>query len=590
MTEKMRLRLSGAVVGLIATGFALAAWNRVFPVSSGNELFLAEQVLQGRMPYRDFYYAVPPLTVLQYAATVATFGSSFAALYLVGVAVRVAAVVVLVFWLGRLFPIRPVAIAAVVAFVAAAGDIADAPSHYHQVITALSIVAGFCVDTAFAPGKRRSARLSWLVAAGFAVGASSLTKQTSGPLIGLFLIGGILFYAWHALGRRLAVEMGVAFIVGIVLMVGAVCLWLGMHQALIPFIRLTLLTGPSSKGGLSGALARIGWATWGPLRLPFLVGVTLLILLGVERFANRQVLILCVASLFGGLFWAAHSTRLLQLAACYMAFVGSGVVAVIGFWRFRLAGDLRASRISLAGLTSFGTALGLALSWPAYEPMILPGFVLVVGAIADQNRRGSGKSLRALGAAGLALLLAASTVRKVTVPFAWGDWREPPLTAARGQASLPELHGLSLAKSTLVAVESTTQAVRSRAFAGDRLMVFPLMANLYALAGLPPATYAYSHYIDICPDSIAAADAASLYTRPPAFFIVQPADDQTLTSLEYAFRAGQHSGERAVQQAIFDIVSRGHYVLVHEWRGKSGPPIQVWARPDRARPATPVSE
>ena len=583
------MRVSGAVAGLIATGLALVVWNRVFPVSSGNELFLADQVLQGRMPYRDFYYAVPPLTIIQYALTVAVFGRSFAALYLAGMAIRVAAITLCVWWLGRLFPIRVVAVAALVAFVAAAGDIADAPTHYHQMITAFSIAAGFCVDTAFLPGASRLRRTSWLFAAGIAVGASSLTKQTSGPLIAMFLVGGILFYAWHVIDRQSALEMCAAFLTGIAVIAVTVGLWLATHQALVPFVRLTLVAGPSSKGGLVGALGRIGWATWGPLRVPFIAATTLLMLLGVQRFPNGRLLILCVAALLAMLSWVAPSPRLPQLASCYIAFLGSGVVAVMGLSRFWSTGDLHGARISLAGLIGFGTALGLALSWPAYEPMILPGFTIVAGAIADQGRRRAFRSLRWFGGAVLALILAASAVRKITIPFSWGDWQEPPLTADRGQTSLPELRGLSLARSTVVAVESTTMAVRARALNGDRLLVFPLMANFYALTGLPPATYAYSHFIDICPDSIAAADAASLYSDPPAFFILQPVDNQTLASLEYGFRDGKDSGERAVQRAIVDVISRDHYVLVHEWKGDTGPPIQVWARPDRLRLGTAVS-
>jgi hypothetical protein len=571
------------LVLLFASGFAAFGWNRVFPLSSGNELFLADQLAEGRMPYRDFYMAVPPLLPLIYRVITEAFGRYFAAFFVAFFVLRLGALVLCTAWLSRLLPVRAVALAAAVGFVAAAGDIAEAPDLYHHLIPAFAIGAGWMVDRAYSSSGSRA--YGWMLIAGMLVGLSSMVKQTSGPVTVLLLTPCIIYSGWRIFGARRGAGMAASFLAGVALPVLGIAVWLGLHGALVPFLKQTVLTGPSSKGGLGGSLWRMATASLGVLRRPLLLGAALVALVPLTlRWTAYSKLAWLLVGLLTLILLPQGSVRFPQLAACYVAFGGSASVAAIYIRRFHFSADPRDARLALAGLLCFATAFGLAMSWPAYEPMILPGFVLVAGVIGQGLEKQQKKLYPALAVAGLLLLLTTSFVRRVLIPFDWGSWREPSLLSPRGATTLPELRGLALSRRTAEVLESATRAVRVRAHAGDKLLVFPLMADFYSLTELQPETYAKSHYIDICPDGIAKRDLATVLSRPPAFLIVQFSGEALLRVLELEFRGGRPSGQRLMQDGIKRLLITDRYVQVDSEAVTGADPIEVWVRPDRLEP------
>src|SRR5207237_3019011 len=99
----------------------------------------------------------------------------------------------------------------------------------------------------------------------------------------------------------------------------------------------------------------------------------------------------------------------------------------------------------VAGGAGFAAAFALALSWPVYPPMALPGVALVAAAVIGHappspRRRWLGAAL----AAGLAVVLAAGVAWQSNRPSEWGGWAEPPLSKADTPPELEELAGFRL--------------------------------------------------------------------------------------------------------------------------------------------------
>src|SRR5262245_72231 len=72
---RRRFDWPGLILMTVATLYLLTWWNRYLGASSsGFELTLASEYSHGRLPYRDYYFVLPPGLVLVGVAGVGLFG------------------------------------------------------------------------------------------------------------------------------------------------------------------------------------------------------------------------------------------------------------------------------------------------------------------------------------------------------------------------------------------------------------------------------------------------------------------------------------------------------------------------------------
>src|SRR5436309_1106628 len=96
-------RLCGAflVAGCVAA-FLLLYWNRFLAGTAGGSFFyFGEQLLNGKVPYRDFFYVAPPLHGIKIAALLQLFGHTIVATRVEAVIERISLTIVLYLWIGR---------------------------------------------------------------------------------------------------------------------------------------------------------------------------------------------------------------------------------------------------------------------------------------------------------------------------------------------------------------------------------------------------------------------------------------------------------------------------------------------------------
>lgn len=596
---RVNVKLLGALaVAAVTLGYSLLYWNRFLAASAGSTFFyLAEQMLQGRLPYRDIFFVVTPLSAIKVAALIHLFGDYLVVVRLEGALERTILGLLLFFLLTRFCRVGSAMVASFFTIVILASDDADAIVNYHIDSAFWAVAAASCAS--FCIG-RRSPRTQAAGAffAGFFAALSLLTKQTTGAgvIVALAVTGSLL--CWKSGGIRGALRYLVPLSFGWVVPVAAFAAWLVHTQSLSPFLRCVFTTS-TSKGSLIAVLARP--ATQLPwLFLAAAVGVPLAAVMirrtprgdRPESFAAVAVLAvggvaavaLASVSVYTGHWWPGSaspmpSTMLVALTnlTIMAAVTGSAFLFFDYGWRYlNRSMTEREQQIWLLSAISFAVAYMLSLSWAVYSPMAAPGVALIVGLAMDRLEGAGGRGFVALTA--LLLLFTCSSISgKLTCPFQWMYWAEPPVDQARFASTLPKLAGLRISEPTLSLTETIAKLVREHTRPGDSLLVYPYFPVFYVVTGLNPPTYAFNHYLDVCPDSICAQDAATLRAHPPDAIVYLVQSEEDLRKDELVFRSGRRSGSREVARAIEELAARYQKLLSSRVPG-SARVIEVYTR------------
>lgn len=593
-----RLLLAAIPVAILCTAFSALYWNRFLAPSAGSTFFyLAEQMLQGRLPYRDIFFVVTPLSAFKVAGLIHLFGDYLVVARLEGVLERTILGLLLFFLLARFCRAGSAMLASFFTIVILACDPADAIVNYHidsafWAVAAASC-AGYCIGRTSSGAKAGGALFT-----GFFAALSLLTKQTTGVGVIAALAVTVSLLSWRSSGIRGVLRFLGLLLLGWLLPIAAFAGWLVRTRSLTPFLH-SVLTTSTSKGSLLAVLARpatqLPWlfcaaatgavlGAWIIRRTPRGDRPESLSTVAMLAAGGAAVLALAGVSVYTGRWWpgsAASVPSSMLTAATNLtimaAVTGSAFLFFDYGWRF-LKGTMteREEHIWLLSAVSFAVAYMLSLSWAVYSPMAVPGVALIVGLALDRWEGADGKPFTAL--ASILLLFACCSISgKLTWPFGWLGWTEQPVDRARLASKLPKLAGLRSSEPTLSLIEKIAALVQEHTKPGDSLIVYPYFPVFYVVTGLNPPTYAFNHYIDVCPDSICIQDAATLRAHPPDAIVYLVENDEDLTRDELVFRAGRKSGSREVARAIEDLAA-GYKKLLSSQVPGSSQVIEVYAR------------
>ncbi|HJT77725.1 MAG TPA: hypothetical protein VJ739_11035, partial [Gemmataceae bacterium] len=421
---------------------------------------------------------------------------------------------------------------------------------------------------------------------GLALALEFLTKQTSGILVGLSaFVALFLALTWRHGARRAAADL-LAVAAAALVPCAAMAGWLVANGAWSAYVDQVYLSGPSSKGGLGGALWRmVELVVWVPYwRTPVLVVVWITAIMVALRNlpaasgpdGRRRLLLRVGALVAAGLVlllvgrragYSYADFRTLQLAGCAVGLAGSLAVLLLAL-RHALQGrrDPATLVLGVVGAVSFASSFALSLSWPLFEPMIWPGMALAFVAFwrgtpgAEQRRR-----LQALAVVVGVLLIGCSVWRKFEEPFGWGYWNEPPVAWTVREPNVPELAGFRLSPKSAALYEEVARLIHENARPDEPILVFPHMPLIYGIGERPLATFSYMHWLDVCPDNVAAADAERIRQHPPAVIVAPTFPDWVWDGEEMAFRSGRRSGQRQLVAAMRELEDR-EYRVAGEFR------------------------
>lgn len=560
-------------------------------------------ILQGKIPYRDFFLHLPPLHALLDAAIELCFGKSLLALRVVGAAERLLMAALLVYWLSRMFRLGPALFGSVAAIVVASGDDTEILDlyNYHALLAAL--LAGIALSRALEKSHGESRCWLW---AGLFASLSFWMKQTIGlhATLAVFLLP--LLLAWRsAEARRALPGRLVRLALGWLPPSLAIGLWLAANGAFGAFLHQTFLDAAASKGSPLQLLVRpwLDPLRVAELRLPALLALVCVALLAVsirlprgeeERRPEGWAPLLAVAALFLGLWIASHlilhpvAERLMDLR--WIQRIGVLTVSYGILWPAAVLA-LRAAQRPLAPreaqlaafvLVAGGTASALGFSWPAGEALAFPGLALLAALALDAAPAFRWARLLRLP---LLLAIAASSLavatQKMIHPFDFGMWLEPSPEDSDRRSVHPALAGLWLGERTQTAVDGTLAVIAKASRPGEPIFVFSDMPLFYWLADRPVLGFAALSWFDVTPDRIVDADAAVLRASPPPVIVFHQLSGSFLKINEDYFRNGKESALRRMQEDLHRI-SADYVVAAYYEPWRNYPPLQVWVRRDRA--------
>ena len=585
--------IGGVAVAALTLGFFLLFWNRCSAVRDGNGSILGAQLtLAGKLPYRDWYTAAPPLHFLKTAAVMRVLGSDLIAVRAFALLERVALALVVYVWLGRFFRVSHAALAALAGIVISAGDLADPLVSYNHEAIFWGVCSGLCASVCIG----RSIRWPWAAAAlsGLCAGLCFATKQSIGVGITIAVPAMGAAYLLRSEGFRSALKLLAPFLAGWAIPVGAVCAWLYGDGILGQAVRSIFLRGPSAKG-LGSPLPRIlvanlSWAT------VFAVIATLICIavvsrrgsapsLGEPRAALFRLLAPMGAAIIAGAAISysglipytglAKASIDFTLATCGLLASFYGLL-----WVKRKVSEGEAQFWLFAGV-SFVIAFLLFLSWPAFEAMVMPGLPFLIALLLDASA--SRNRYKAVVPIICGVLLLTQTADKLTEPYAFNGWRDAPVRLATETSSLAEMHGFLLPKDAVRLIDGVTNIIRERSAPGDAIFTYPAMPLFYYLSGRKSPTYSWSHNIDAVPDAVAESDAAILLRTRPAVIVYYDFPPPFVEWEEALWRGGRPSGQRAI---VADIASLAQeYELAGSFAvSMTGGPVKVLVRPRGAGP------
>jgi hypothetical protein len=578
LTQRRALLLGACAAALLPLAYMSLWWNRFTGLSDGVFLMYGQQVLAGRVPYRDFYLSIPPLTVLKTAVLIKVFGSLLVVPRLLAVLERTCLSAALFCWLASAFRLRDALLGTVVSMVVVCGDVSDQLNSYNHDSVFLSVAAGICATWLLrqAPSRRRPAAFC----CGLFCGLAMLTKQTTGSGISLTLFAVILL-SYEPSGTEASLaSVAAMFSAGWALPIAAVGVWLFHAGALASAIETIFGKGASSKGPLAAVLTRpirgplldgIHTESW--LAALFLLAGAWLLLRGPEarpRLAPALSKALAVTCL-GVAAYEAYRGSLFDIEA-FGIFLGLFLAFALSasFLLRRCVGPLDASqkRMWVFSATSFAVAYMLSLSWTVYQAMAVPALAfLMCFTLAQTDRTGLRHWLRLGVTAGTLMMIVVAVFLKLALPFWWMSWMEPPVWKATAIPHLSGLRGMRLSPATLDTVETATAAIRAACAPGERLFAYPYLPLLHVLSDRPPATFSYTPWFDVTPDYVAEQDAGLLLGRPPCAIAYLELLPEMTAGGERLFRGKANSGQRAIVRSIESLAKSYRVLFVREISG-----------------------
>ncbi len=579
-------------------------WNRYLGLTNEGwfQLF-GLRILQGQVPYRDFYLHVPPGHALTMAALISLFGNRIVVGELFGFIAALALFGALYVWLARICS----PFWSVVAVISSAAIYLDSSAESlggAHLTSILYPVLAF-LATAVALDKD-SGDLLWFSLAGFLAGVSLITKQTAGVAATLSL-AVVLTLIMVARGRWWnGARAAMMFAVGWLIPVASICTWLASQGALGNFLSDVFLHGASSKGSLGSLLERqvVGIAGSHNLRIcaALALGAIIIVAILYQRATTASrawpqrysmMLILAFGAISTGLVATVeHQNALpyglqrpaivLHNSPLFFGELGS-LILLLAYGSLFLVRRLSwlEEQYLLASAASFAYAFLSSFSWVNAASILMPAFPFVFAfALSNVRSDKTGRFFQGATLVLVAFCIATMAGLKLQSPYAWADWQEGNVSRATVKPNFPELRGIRVTPETDRFLERLVADIQRDSRPDESVAEFCCMPILYLLAHRAPATFAYVHYIDVTPDSVYQADAERLRENPPAVVVTVERTEEELREGEIYFRDGKPSGERMLWIMLRNL-GPGYRLSDTLTTPNNSKRVEVWVRKDR---------
>jgi hypothetical protein len=580
-------------VAIITTVYTVIVFNRFMPPQEGWFNAFSRRILDGQMPYRDFYLFLQPVYAYMMAALNAVFGYDFIVFRTYGILERLLLASILYLILRKAFKPWIAAFGAVAGLVFSWSFNADVIYSYYQFSLALVLLSLLLLIQFFSVESPR--RQSWyLVTAGLACSLGFMTKQTLGlafPAVAAALI--VLHSVRNGGTRGTALKRIALYAAGFVSVIALFLVVLLATGSFGDYVS-QVYQGTSSKGALPSILfGAIGRLFDSHLRWALLFLLVLRSPGGLSAAGSRFVAKWCRewVGRLGGYenYVCVVAMMLLTLSLVLPRFFlpffeasqlnAGGVFDIkralvyalfpisIGLSAFYLHRTLFKSKEALAKLgiavTSFTIMYVHGFSGVIEEQSVVLIFSLLVGlALSYPGAAAAIKQVTVIAAVCTVTLVC--SVQKMTWPYGWWGWYEPSISAANSTLAIPHMSGLTMSEGTANMYQTVYDSLNGKIEDDEYIYTFPHIKAFDNTFGTIPPTFCDVHYWDVCPDWVALADSRVLQADPPKAIVYMDLTEEAWKVHEDLFRGGAESGQRAIARFIDEGIESGRYRVLAE--------------------------
>jgi hypothetical protein len=605
------------LAGLLGVVSVVGFYNALFafsylPLTEGWFSAFAHLILEGKMPYRDFYLYLTPFYPMALAAVIGLFGDSFFALRVVGVCIVVAIAVLLYLILAKSFRPASSMVAAITACIYYQSGVAHIPYDFTQVLTLFTLAATWMLVQAAYYTPRQTSELTWetpvlrrMFLAGLFAALAFLTKQSNGTFVVLASWLSCIYIAtpWGRACWRLILAFGAGCLTPVLV----VLVWLFQAESLPAFWEQIFGGALAAKGSLDHVF--FSWLN-GLLTSVFAIQISSIGKWAVQlialSFIFTKVLGFIDKPLIGFRQELIFSASMVLL--CAMVIVNAyfapanfmGQVFDFGLqvnnYIIPLATTTSALLLTLAALSCFGSTIRGALS-PAIALMgiLAAGMIWGNGTSAGLSEVGVFTMLalavatmldtRAFRYAGFtaALLLAGCLIftfssKKFDAPYTWWGVAEPSVHTADYRSKVPIARGLRVSQTTADNIDALADSL-AKGQSGGGIFAFPNIPIAYLISNQWPDSKVVIPWFDFLPNEPAREEGARLLAAPLATIVNLKLPPVAWSAHERLFRDGKSLGQRDIQIAISDLTEKGKlYSLDFSREVSPGCVLEVWHR------------
>lgn len=579
--------------------YHLTFWNRFFPLQEGWFSVYADQIISGKIPYKDFYVYLQPLYPLLVTALIYVFGKGFIVLRALGLVEVSLLTLILYLLLSKLLSWPYAILATLTTIFIYTSATTDVVYSYYQASLLFILLASYFLYIYFI---KKEGRISfiWLVLSGFFSGLAFLTKQSTGIILSIVLIS-FLFIVSLKLKKRQYSSL-LYFGAGWIFPVFVILSWLYLKGAYSFYIQQVFKDVSSSKGSflviLFGFLKRALLPEYILLFSIFVLLLGLDVLLkkryGPKTIINTKyfyvsnysivflgfLLFLLIPrhyNLFNQLYVYLNFYKL-KLAFVHLAFYFSIIALAYFFIKFKKEEyDHKNVLLFLLSFISFAIMFSHGFSFTIEEHAVVPAFGLML-ACAINYRSALNNLKNTLVVIICVLIIFLSGVQKYVWPYEWWGWREPIIAQAVEKPKLALLKYFYLSKQTNEVFNEVTTILNRNVSSKDKIYTFPSIPIFYFLTGRYPDTFSQIHYFDVCPDKIAIRDAEILLKNPPKAIVYLEFPEDAWRFHEDAFRGGKASGQRKIEKVVKKLVKNNNYFLAKSFTTSVNYKLKVWLK------------
>lgn len=558
--------------------YNLIFFNKYLPITEGWFSTYAWLVNHGQFPYRDFYFFLTPLYLIQTSIFTALFGYDILYLRIFGIFI----ILLMTYFLYKNFQI--IFGSAIAAFVAIVGmfyyqsGVAHITYDFTQFVTLYGLIQSyFLLKYINAFDTKTNSSIKWVFWAGLFAGLAFLTKQSNGTLIAAFSFAGLLLLSFLK-GKKEALIASLTYAAGFAAPLIITLLWLLANSALIQFREQVFSSAVAAKGGLMQIF--FGWfkeiLTYKFIvRLIEILFIMLISGYWVYLFKGKKLknenlnrFILLIASvillfivflpLFIDKVTAKEMLKFIQAGIDYTMYImvvsiSTPIILVLIYTLFLIFRKPYNKSIFLLSFIALGFLYGAGTSAGFSEAGAFIGFCIFIALMLHlRSVLGLGKIFIVL----FCIIFSFSFIEtKYERPYFWWyvtstDIREKLQSTDKIKIS----HGLYSSASNISLIEEVSAEISAGSKPGEAVLTFPNIPVFYLITNRKPPGKALVHWFDFLPDEMALKEAEAIRKNPPKVIVYLDLGPIVWNMHENLFRNGKPSGQRKIVEAFMGVI------------------------------------